>query len=101
MNKRLEVRGDRFVIRRTGLGGKFGVYDGAIRLDPTASPKSFDWEGKTPDGTGEGWRSIYQLDGDSLRPCYVGASSGEPRPTELRSDQGNTRRLVVFKRERE
>jgi uncharacterized protein (TIGR03067 family) len=100
MNKRLEVKRDQLVIRRTGLGGRFGVYEGTIRLDPTASPKSFDWDGKTPDGAPESWRGIYQLEGDLLRLGYVGASSGEPRPAELRSDQGTSRRLVVFKRER-
>ncbi len=99
MNKRLEVRGERFVIRRVGLGGKFGVYDGTFRLDPKADPKTFDWTGKGPAGATE-LRGIYELEGDTLRLCYVEAASGAARPTELRSTEGSQRILIVLDRER-
>jgi uncharacterized protein (TIGR03067 family) len=98
MNKRLSVKGDRFVIRRVGLAGRYGVYDGLFRLDPSADPKTFDWSGKGPEGAIE-LRGIYELDGDTFRLCYVTAP-GKPRPTELRSPEGSGRILIIFKRDK-
>lgn len=98
LNKVLSIRGNRLRMSRTGLAGQFRTYDGTFRLDPTAQPRAFDWSGKRSDGAVEGWKGVYQLDGDVLRLCYVDASDGKPRPTEVRSTRESGGYLGEFKR---
>ena len=49
MNKRLTVKGNKFIIKRV-IMDKLGTYDGRFEFDATQKPKAYDWTGKGPNG---------------------------------------------------
>jgi uncharacterized protein (TIGR03067 family) len=74
------------------FGDKAVVHEIPFTIDPTTTPKSA--EDKLPDG--QTIKSIYQLDGDTLRSCA--AAPGKERPTEFSAKEGSGQTLRVFKR---
>ncbi|MFO0999130.1 MAG: TIGR03067 domain-containing protein [Planctomycetaceae bacterium] len=65
----LLVENDRFVISRTFSDGKTASFTGTILLNPSASPKEFDWTGTTG-GKSTGLLGLYELNGDLLIIAY-------------------------------
>jgi uncharacterized protein (TIGR03067 family) len=97
MNKIMDATGDRMRIERTHKG-KRGVYDGTFRLEPTATPKRFDWEGTAVGGQVE-LHGIYELTEDTFKVCYMIVPKGATytRPNDY-STPGNSRVNITFKR---
>ena len=86
-NKHVDVKNDRLMIERT-LDGKFGRYDGTFRLDPTASPRHFDWEGTGPSGAKVRMSGVYEFKGDRLRFIYCRSPPAEtPQPRAVWADE--------------
>ncbi len=73
------------------------VYDVAITVDPTNSPKTIDRQAIGGSGLLKDLvsRAIYELDGDTLRICF-NAEREEQRPKKFRSDE--TFVIVTFAR---
>jgi uncharacterized protein (TIGR03067 family) len=71
---------------------------GTITLDPTTKPKQADLyhtEGVLKDKT---WKAIYDLDGDTLKLCYLDADSTKERPKEFKAAKDSECLLVVVER---
>lgn len=63
-----------------GNGGPGGTTFGySWTLDPTATPKRMTWGGANDPKPQ--WECVYELDGDTLRICYI--ASGQPVPTAV------------------
>ena len=60
---RLSFTGDRFRIR--SKDGK-PLYEGTVRVDPSAKPAAIDFEHTEGALKGKAWKGIYALDGDTL-----------------------------------
>ncbi len=96
--RRIMITGDDFVMSRT-RNGQHGVYVGKISIDQAA--RTFDFEGKGPQGGHRVFKGIYDLDGDTLRMCYTYIEGRAfERPTRLRSYQlpNTTMVSLVLKR---
>jgi uncharacterized protein (TIGR03067 family) len=78
-------------------------HTGVWKIDPSMSPKTFDYTIDYSDVPG--WpkggvvRGIYEFEGDTLRICYVLASSKKPRPREF-STKAKGGILQVWKRKK-
>ncbi len=71
--------------------GKEQVIEMTFKLDSTKKPRAIDVDINGMPGLG-----IYSLEGDTLKICH--GESGDPRPTEFASTEGNKLALVVLKR---
>jgi uncharacterized protein (TIGR03067 family) len=72
------------------------THTGALKLDPTKTPRTFDL---TPDDgpeKGKTTRGIYEIKGDEMRVCH--GDAGADRPKEFASKQGSGLALVTLKR---
>lgn len=98
MNKRLEVKGDRFTIDRVGFNGKQGRYSGTFRLSGSI-PRQFDWSGQGPDGKDQEIVGVYELTDELFRLCYVTSGPETTRPLVLKSLPGSKSTSIVFKRQ--
>jgi uncharacterized protein (TIGR03067 family) len=56
---------------------------GTIKVDDKSSPKMFDVQGKS--GGTFSWSGIYELEGDTLKVCYVLSNVAHVRPKEFRA----------------
>jgi uncharacterized protein (TIGR03067 family) len=65
--------------------------EGTVKLDPTKKPKTIDLE-----VNGRTLKGIYELDGDTLKMCYI-LSDGE-RPSEFASKPDTGVILILHKR---
>src|SRR5216683_2767658 len=90
-------------IRWTIAGDKIAITDqriqeatkGAINVDDTKRPKAFDAGGKEGGGT-FAWSGIYELEGDTLKVCYVLTNAGAAeRPKEFKAKPAC---LLILKR---
>ena len=90
-------------IRWTIAGDTIAVTDqriqeeaqGAIKVDDTKRPKTFDAGGKEGGGT-FAWSGIYDLEGDTLKVCYVLTNVGDAeRPKEFKAKPAS---LLILKR---
>jgi uncharacterized protein (TIGR03067 family) len=88
---RLTIRDGAFVLR----AGKSSTA-GTLTLDPTKQPRTIDTE--TVLGKDKGIKSlgIYQLEGNTLKVCYV--VHPNPRPTEFKTMPKSGRALVVYQK---
>jgi uncharacterized protein (TIGR03067 family) len=84
------------------------TYTRTFRLDPASTPRVIDWteeaDGafKDRDKIREG---VYEIDGETLKVCFHADpedASGEPkirdRPTEVKSKEGSSTVVIVFRR---
>ncbi len=81
------------------------VTAGTFTIDPTKRPKQAQFSGTSGAFKGKSTRDIYELDGDTLRFCYVIPEKDEVRPSQARppkfaSEAGTGHCLEVLKRER-
>lgn len=103
-NRRVTVKGNSLTLERTGRGDKFGRYVGKFEID--ASNGNFDWVGKGPGGNLTEWVGIYELDGDTLKLCFVYQKDEKAkRPKEFKSlppaEPGMAHVFFTFKRDKE
>jgi uncharacterized protein (TIGR03067 family) len=73
------------------------VYDGAIEVDETASPKTFDLIYKNGPEAGARSLGIYELDGNTWRACFTLRAG--IRPTEFATSPGSGLALDILERE--
>ena len=88
---RIVVKGDTFQSR--GMGA---VYEGKLKLDESASPKTFDLTFTAgPEKGNMNW-GIYELTGDDWKLCL--ATRGGERPTRFATEPGTGHALQTLKR---
>ena len=80
------------------------IVAGTFLIDPTESPKQAQFTGTSGWFKGKSTRDIYELDGDTLRFCYVIPDKDETQPSRARpsrfaSEAGTGHRLELLKRE--
>ncbi len=88
MGKALTFANDRMTMHRTMGDGRRLKTEGTIRLDPSVSPKSWDFTGTDYFGEPVQFRGLYEVNGDSLRMVYNARKSAEGipvRPTDFRT----------------
>jgi uncharacterized protein (TIGR03067 family) len=88
---RIVVDGDRF--QSLGMGA---VYEGKLKLDPTANPKTFDLAFTVGPESGNTALGIYSLDGDEWRICLT--TRGGDRPHEFAAAAGTGHALETLTR---
>lgn len=95
--RRLTIKTNSLKIERVGAS-----WDGKFEIDP--SNGQFDWIGKGPGGSLTEWIGVYDLDGDTLKLCFVWQKEGRAkRPTEFKTlppaEPGMAHAFYTFKRE--
>jgi len=77
----MRIEGNRRQVERT-LDGRFSRYSGTFTLNPTVSPKEFDYDDDPGRGPVNLHRGLYEFDGARLRLIYRHAQESIPqRPT--------------------
>jgi uncharacterized protein (TIGR03067 family) len=94
-NLRLVLTGDEF----TTSDGDTTVMKGNFKIDPVKKPKRIDLKSTSGRHKGKTLEGIYELDGDSLKICFV--EPGGKRPKELTSTLDNSAFLLVCKRKKQ
>lgn len=77
------------------VGGNL-VMRAKIKLDPTAKPKTIDYDVLEGPTKGQKHLGIYEVDGDTFKSCF--AAAGQKRPTDFESKAGEKRTSSVWKR---
>jgi uncharacterized protein (TIGR03067 family) len=79
-------------------------WDGTFTVDPSKKPKTGNYVGLNGKFKGSTTLDIYELDGDTLKFCYVvvptGKESTKERPSKFASEEGSGHILSVMKREK-
>lgn len=93
------VRQTRLVMKGAHFQLKVGdevVHEGTQKVEAGRNPKEID--GTVDSGPDKGRKSlgIYELTGDRYKVCL--SHAGAKRPTEFRTQAGDGRTLIVFKR---
>ena len=98
-NRLMSVKGDQITIIRTEKGDR-GRYSGRFNLDPSRSPKTFDFTGVGPRGNPVKLKGIYAFEGDTLKLCYRLLSGQEEnelgRPDSFSATEGSKVQLYHF-----
>lgn len=82
----------------TTMGGQMFM-KAKITIDPSAKPKTIDYQMTDGFTKGKTQLGIYEVDGDTLKSCF-GKPDAE-RPTDFTSKPGDGRTLSVWKREKQ
>jgi uncharacterized protein (TIGR03067 family) len=69
-----------------------------ITIDPSAKPKTIDYDMTEGANKGKKQLGIYELDGDTFKSCF--AAPGAERPTEFTGKPGEKRTVSVWKRQK-
>jgi uncharacterized protein (TIGR03067 family) len=96
MGKTLTVKGKRFTINRI-KDGVPGSYDGEFELNPSTTPKRFDFSSNGPPW----FVGVYELSEDEFKVCYRWAGTPDEkkdRATDFKTSKGSARVLNTFKR---
>jgi uncharacterized protein (TIGR03067 family) len=76
--------------------------EGTFTVDPTKSPKAADFVSMGEKHKGMRTLDIYELDGDTMKVCYVfvdpAKGEAKERPTKFSSEKGSGHILLVAKR---
>lgn len=88
---RIVVEGDRF--QSLGMGA---VYEGTLKLDAAANPKTFDLTFTAGPEKGNTALAIYELDGDDWKLCLT--TRGGDRPRRFATEPGSGHALETLKR---
>ncbi len=67
-----------------------------VKLDPTKTPKTVDYEYTDGRGKIRTNLGIYEIEGDTLKDCF--APPGEERPKEFVAKAGSNHTLMTYKR---
>jgi uncharacterized protein (TIGR03067 family) len=89
---RLTLKGNKFVYK----SGDKTLLEGTFEIDPTKKPKLLDAKGTSPMGKVTATTGIYELNGDTMRVCFV--VQGEKRPTVFVSKPGSKVTIIEYKR---
>jgi uncharacterized protein (TIGR03067 family) len=92
---RLSFTGDRFRLR--SKDGK-PLYEGTIKVDPSAKPAAIDFEHTGGALKGKAWKGIYALDGDTLTTCDNAPDLDKGRPAAFEAKAGSGQILITFRR---
>lgn len=80
------------------------TWDGTYTLDPSKTPKAGNFVVLSGKSKGKTTLDIYEIDGDTIKNCYVvvptGMETTKERPTKFTSEEGSGHLLYVFKREK-
>ena len=95
VGNRLSFAGKRFEIQSSD--GKT-LYEGTVRLEPSAKPAAIDFEHMQGALKGKAWKGIYALEGDTLRVCDNAPNLDKDRPAAFEAKSGSGYVLVTFKR---
>ena len=87
-NRTVVFVGDEYTVR----DGEKTVSELSYKIDPTKKPA---WLDVVPKDAKDGDAGIIKLEGDTLTFCVA---LGGPRPTDFKSEKGDGRLLVEFKR---
>ena len=79
------------------FGGEL-YFKARIRIDPSRTPKTIDYDMTEGPTKGKTHLGIYELEGDTVRFCF--AAPGVDRPNDFTAKEGSGRTLSVWKRER-
>jgi uncharacterized protein (TIGR03067 family) len=90
---KVKMKGTSFVVT---IGAKT-IAEGTFTIDASKNPKRLDAE-VTSKGKTEKTIGIYDLDGDTLRVCFV--PEGKERPTDFKTKAGSDRILETLRREK-
>jgi uncharacterized protein (TIGR03067 family) len=93
------IAGDMLTFRVTNKDKSVGEIPGTIKVDAKKSPKTFDAVGKQvgKDANGDfDWTGIYELDGDTLKVCYM-TTKGAERPKKFEAKPAV---VLILKREK-
>lgn len=91
-NLRLTIKGNKFVYK----SGDKTLLEGTIEINPAKKPKTLDAKGTDPQGKEVATTGIYELDGDTMRVCFV--IKGEKRPEVFASKPGSKVAIIEYKR---
>jgi uncharacterized protein (TIGR03067 family) len=91
---RLVLSGNEF----TASDGETTVMSGTFAVDPGKKPKTIDLMSTAGRHEGKTLEGVYELDGDTLKICFV--EPGAKRPKELVSTLDDGAFLMVCKREK-
>jgi len=69
-----------------------------IRLDPSKSPKEFDFTMLDGPSKGSTFSGIYALENGQLRICYSLTKDPKDRPKDFKTVRGELRELIVLER---
>jgi uncharacterized protein (TIGR03067 family) len=92
---RLSFTGDRFRLR--SKDGK-PLYEGTIKVDPSAKPAAIDFEHTGGTLKGKTWKGIYALDGETLTTCDNAPDPDKGRPAAFEAKAGSGQILITFRR---
>jgi uncharacterized protein (TIGR03067 family) len=79
------------------LGGQL-LFKARIRIDPTKTPKTIDYDMTEGPTKGKTHLGIYEIEGDMVRFCF--AAPGLDRPNDFTAKEGSGQTLSVWKREK-
>lgn len=88
---RIVVKGDRF--QSLGMGA---IYEGDMKLDASANPKTFDLTFTAGPEIGNKALGIYEVEGDDWKLCLT--TRGGPRPTRFATEPGTGHAFETLKR---
>jgi uncharacterized protein (TIGR03067 family) len=79
--------------------GEQTFFKAKVTIDPTAKPKTIDYDMTEGFSKGKKQLGIYELEGDTLKASF--GAPGAERPTDFTSKAGEKRTLSVWKRQKE
>jgi uncharacterized protein (TIGR03067 family) len=88
---RIVIEGDRF--QSLGMGA---VYEGTVKLEPSANPKTLDMTFTAGPEKGNTALGIYELDGDDWKLCLT--TRGGDRPKRFATEPGTGHALETLRR---
>jgi uncharacterized protein (TIGR03067 family) len=74
------------------------LFEGAVKLDPSKTPKAIDWSIDGGDGKSLTALGIYALDGDNLKFCW--SQPGKERPAGFVTKAGSREMVIALKRDK-
>ena len=79
--------------------GERTFFKAKITIDPSASPKTIDYDMTEGPNKGKKQLGVYELDGETFKSCF--GAPGATRPADFTSKTGQRRTLSVWKRQKE
>jgi uncharacterized protein (TIGR03067 family) len=79
--------------------GEQTFFKAKVTIDPSAKPKTIDYDMTEGFSKGKKQLGIYELEGDTLKSCF--GAPGAERPADFTSNAGEKRTLSVWKRQKD
>jgi uncharacterized protein (TIGR03067 family) len=96
------IKGNKLVIKDNQFTVHAGTNElkGSFTIDAKQKLKTMDMQHDEGMLRDKKWEAIYKIDGDTLTYCYSEADSGKERPDAFETSAGQSRLLIVLKREK-